>query len=270
MSDDENANRYSSPGGVAARFVSQKLVMKPYIWSVLLCTARAAAISTCSSPRSSPSPITPATSTRPLVMCSLPRRLAQNLAAGAAADYFFDTWYTAARHGDCSSTAFPVDRQGLRSRGTGRRAAQRGHAASAVPRRHPFAHRGDEGLQAGRSRTLSISRNVPVLPIALVGAYAAMPYGATVPVPGRPHVHVVFGRPLKAAPGEIAHQFADRLLPLRRRVARHHGTRLRHAHPGRLRTGRSHFARPRPNRRNWRTPNRRRMPSRPRTPDLSR
>ena len=58
---------------------------------------------------------------------------------------------------------------------------------------------------------LSISRNVPVLPIALVGAYAAMPYGATVPVPGRPHVHVVFGRPLRAAPGEIAHQFSERL-----------------------------------------------------------
>ena len=52
---------------------------------------------------------------------------------------------------------------------------------------------------------------MPVLPIALVGAYAAMPYGATVPVPGRPHVHVVFGRPLRAAPGEIAHQFSDRL-----------------------------------------------------------
>jgi 1-acyl-sn-glycerol-3-phosphate acyltransferase len=58
---------------------------------------------------------------------------------------------------------------------------------------------------------LSISRNVPVLPIALVGAYAAMPYGATVPVPGRPHVHIVFGRPLRAAPGEIAHQFSERL-----------------------------------------------------------
>ncbi len=58
---------------------------------------------------------------------------------------------------------------------------------------------------------LSISRNVPLLPIALVGAYAAMPYGANVPVPGRPHVHIVFGRPLRAAPGEIAHQFAERI-----------------------------------------------------------
>ena len=58
---------------------------------------------------------------------------------------------------------------------------------------------------------LSISRDTPVLPIALVGAYAAMPYGATLPVPGRPHVHIVFGRPLRAAPGEIARQFSDRL-----------------------------------------------------------
>ena len=38
-----------------------------------------------------------------------------------------------------------------------------------------------------------------------------MPYGATRPPSGRPHVHVVFGRPLKAAPGEIAHQFSERV-----------------------------------------------------------
>jgi 1-acyl-sn-glycerol-3-phosphate acyltransferase len=38
-----------------------------------------------------------------------------------------------------------------------------------------------------------------------------MPYGATVPVPGRPHVHIVVGRPLRATPGEIARQFSDRL-----------------------------------------------------------
>lgn len=38
-----------------------------------------------------------------------------------------------------------------------------------------------------------------------------MPYGANVPVPGRPHVHVVIGRPLRAAPSEIAHQFSERL-----------------------------------------------------------
>ena len=77
MSDDENANRYSSPGGVAARFVSQKLVMKPYIWSVLhvhehgrrnldMLKPPFIAVANHSSHMDAP-----------LVMCSLPRRLSK-------------------------------------------------------------------------------------------------------------------------------------------------------------------------------------------------
>ena len=58
---------------------------------------------------------------------------------------------------------------------------------------------------------MSIKHNVPVLPIALVGAYAAMPYGQKLPVPGRPTVHVVFGNPLRAHPGETVPRFNERL-----------------------------------------------------------
>jgi 1-acyl-sn-glycerol-3-phosphate acyltransferase len=105
----------------------------------------------------------------------------------------------------------PVERQGMR----GRRGMAGVLLNEGIPLLlFPEGTRSRTGAMAGfkpGAAALSISRNVPVLPMALVGSYAAMPYGATVPVPGRPHVHVVFGRPLRAAPGEIAHQFSDRL-----------------------------------------------------------
>ena len=152
-----------------------------------------------------------------LVFGALPRRLSRNLAAGAAADYFFNHWYKTLST-SLFFNSFPVVRRG------------HGSSSGSSKGRHGMA--GDllsDGVpllifpEGTRSRTgamspftpgaaaLSISKNVPVLPIALVGAYAAMPYGANRPVAGRPNVHVVFGRPLRAAPGEIARQFSARL-----------------------------------------------------------
>lgn len=209
MSDD-NTNRYSAAPGVAARFVSQKFVMKPYIWSILHVHEHGRrnldglkppfiAVANHSSHLDAP-----------LVMGSLPRRLSRNLAAGAAADYFFDNWYTAAAT-RLFFNAFPVDRKGLRNRkGLAGVLLSEGVPLLLFPEGTRSRTGAMKNFTPGHA-ALSISRNVPVLPIALVGAYAAMPYGATVPVGGRPNVHVVFGRPLKAAPGEIAHQFSERI-----------------------------------------------------------
>ena len=91
MSDDENTSRYSSAPGVAGRFVAQQLLMKPYIWSAVHVHEHGRrnldglkppfiAVANHSSHLDAP-----------LIMGSLPRRLSRNLAAGAAADYFFDT-----------------------------------------------------------------------------------------------------------------------------------------------------------------------------------
>ena len=51
----------------------------------------------------------------PLIIGALPRKLARYVAAGAAADYFFDVWW---RKGLTALffNAFPVDRTGLRGR----------------------------------------------------------------------------------------------------------------------------------------------------------
>jgi len=207
---EPGTNRYSAAAPAAARLVAQHLVMKPYIWSSLSVHTHGMRNLDGLKP---PFVVVANHSSHldaPLIYGSLPRRLSKNLAAGAASDYFFDSWYKALPTA-LFFNSFPVERQGMRGR--------RGMAGVLLNEGIPLllvpeGTRSRTGAMANfkpGAAALSISRNVPVLPMALVGAYAAMPYGATVPVPGRPHVHVVFGRPLRAAPGEIAHQFSDRL-----------------------------------------------------------
>lgn len=207
---EPSTSRYTSAGPGSARLIAQRLVMKPYMWSALtvhihgrrnLDDLRApfVAVGNHSSHLDAP-----------LIFGALPRRLSKNLSAGAASDYFFKSWYKALPT-TLFFNSFPVERQGSR----GRRGMAGVLLNDGVPLLiFPEGTRSRTGAMARftpGAAALSISRNVPILPIALVGAYAAMPYGAKVPVPGRPHVHVVFGRPLRAAPGEIAHQFAERI-----------------------------------------------------------
>lgn len=207
---EPKTNRYSSPLPRAARFAAQQLVMKPYIWSAVsvhihgrrnLDSLKAPFVAVANHSSHVDAP---------LIFGSLPRRLSKNLSAGAAADYFFQSWYKALPT-TLFFNSFPVERQGSR----GKRGMAGLLLSEGVPLLiFPEGTRSRTGAMARftpGAAALSISRNVPILPIALVGAYAAMPYGVNVPVPGRPHVHIVFGRPLRAAPGEIAHQFAERI-----------------------------------------------------------
>jgi 1-acyl-sn-glycerol-3-phosphate acyltransferase len=206
-------NRYTSAGPGSARFVAQHLIMKPYIWSAVTVHEHGTRNLDDLKP---PFVVIANHSSHldaPLIFGALPRRLSKNLAAAAAGDYFFSNWYTALPT-TLFFNSFPVQRSGHANR-TGHRGLAGRLLADGIPiLLFPEGTRSRTGAMANftpGAAALSISRNVPVLPIALVGAYAAMPYGANVPVPGRPHVHVVFGRPLRAAPGEIAHQFSERL-----------------------------------------------------------
>lgn len=210
---EPNLNRYTSAGPGTARFVAQHLLMKPYIWSAV--TVHEHSVRNLDGLKPPFVVIANHSShlDAPLIFGALPRRLSKNLSAGAAGDYFFSTWYKALPT-TLFFNSFPIQRSGHANR-TGHRGLAGRLLADGIPiLLFPEGTRSRTGAMANftpGAAALSISRNVPILPIALVGAYAAMPYGATVPVPGRPHVHVVFGRPLRAAPGEIAHQFSDRL-----------------------------------------------------------
>ena len=66
---------------------------------------------------------------------------------------------------------------------------------------------------------LAISFNCQVIPVAIVGSFAAWPAKEKRWRPGRPDVHVVFGLPMRPRPGEIAHEFNERM---RRKVIEMH------------------------------------------------
>jgi 1-acyl-sn-glycerol-3-phosphate acyltransferase len=145
-----------------------------------------------------------------LIIGALPRRLARYVAAGAAADYFFDVWW---RKGLTALffNAFPVDRTGLRGR--------RGMATDLLDAGVPLllfpegtrSRTGDMGAFKPGAAALCISRDVPCLPVAIVGANEAMPRGRKWPDRGRPPIWVTFGEPLTPEDGESALAFSDRI-----------------------------------------------------------
>ncbi len=156
----------------------------------------------------------------PLLFTALPKRLTKHLATGAAADYFFDHWWHSAPV-RLFFNAFPVNR------GSGR--GQKGIAGKLLSDGVPLlifpegtrSRTGAMGPFKPGAAALCISRNVPCIPVALVGAYEAWPYRQKRWKPGRPDVHVVIGEPMYPSVGEIAHEFNERI---RRKVLELHDT----------------------------------------------
>ena len=140
-----------------------------------------------------------------LIMCTLPDRWQRKTAVGAARDYFFDVWwrqaFTALVYG-----GFPIDR----SRGArgaidkARELVRDGWSIVVFPEgtRSPDGHL--QRFRHGAAR-LALELGVDPLPIAIVGAYQAMPKGRWWPGPGRPVVTIRYGDPIHATEGE-SHQ----------------------------------------------------------------
>lgn len=217
-----NQGRYTSRGNAVARQAAQMLLLKPTLWRLLRVRVHGEErLENVEAPymiygnHSSHFDA-------PLIFGSLPRRLSQYLSAGAAADYFFDKWWKAAPTA-LFLNAFPVERKRTRpakdeANTKASRAGKRGIAGTLLAEGVPiliFPEGGRSYTGALRpfnpgSAALCISRGVPAVPVAIVGAFEAWPPGTSIPR-GRPEVHVVFGRPLQPAPGEIAHEFSERM-----------------------------------------------------------
>lgn len=156
----------------------------------------------------------------PLIFGSLPKRLSKYLATGAAADYFFTAWWRAMTP-VLFFNAFPVDRGKGRARQHRHRdeRSHRGMAGSLLTDGIPLlifpegsrSRTGAMGTFKPGAAALAISRGVPVVPVALVGAFSAMPSDTGGLPKGRPPVHVVYGHPMDPTPGEIAHEFSERV-----------------------------------------------------------
>jgi len=203
-------SRYTSPVLASARFVAQRGILKPFIWRKATVTVNGQErLKDVTGPFVVVSNHT-SHMDAPLILGALPRKLARYVAAGAAADYFFDVWW---RKGLTSLffNAFPVDRTGLRGR--------KGLATSLLDDGIPLllfpegtrSRTGEMGNFKPGAAALCISRDVPCLPVAIVGASEAMPYGKSWPDRGRPPIWVTFGEPLHAEDGETVAQFSERI-----------------------------------------------------------
>jgi 1-acyl-sn-glycerol-3-phosphate acyltransferase len=147
----------------------------------------------------------------PVVLRALPERWRDRTAVAAAGDYFFDRRWI----GFATALAFntyPVGRSGPRDGvpGLSRKLLAEGWSLLVFPE----ASRSADGvlgkLQPGVAR-LSIDASVPVVPVGISGAYAAMPRGRSWPAPGRPPVAVRFGTPLRTNTGEPTAAFLRRI-----------------------------------------------------------
>ncbi|SDS68404.1 lysophospholipid acyltransferase family protein [Microlunatus soli] len=201
-------NRYTSRGHAGLRFLAQRGLMKPFIWSLTSVQVYG---------RENMDDLQPpyivvanhaSHLDAPLVMGSLPTKQARYLATNAAADYFSGIRWQLTR---LFFNAFPVDRTGVR----GRNRITKDLLDAGIPLLlFPEGTRsmsGEMGAFKPGAAALSIGQGVPCLPVAIAGAYDAMPKGANWVKKGRPPVTINIGRPMSAEPDEDAVAFSERL-----------------------------------------------------------
>ena len=144
-----------------------------------------------------------------LLLTTLPSRWQRQVAVGAAADYFFDAWWRAVGSALVFAT-FPIERGGVGLSETPTRLLADGWSLLMFPEGTRSPDGWTRRFRLGAAY-LAAQAQVPVLPIAIVGSYAAMPRGRGWPKPGRPEVHVRYGRPLRMAADEEPRGFGNRI-----------------------------------------------------------
>jgi len=203
-------DRYTSRVDAALRFVAQRGILKPVVWNVVTVTVigeeRLARLGSSFVVVANHSSHLDA----PLIMGALPPKRARYLAAGAAADYFFDVWW---RRGLTALffNSFPVDRSNTHpGRVSPRALLERGVPLLVFPE-GTRSKDGSIGRFKPGAASLAIATRSPVVPVALIGAYQAHPRGSRWPKRGRLPVAVVFGEPIAPREGEPAHELIGRV-----------------------------------------------------------
>lgn len=146
----------------------------------------------------------------PLVMSGVPHYISRDLATGVAADYFFTAWHKKL-FTQLIFNAFPVDRRG---EGANKGLSKKLLAAGVPLLIFPEGTRSKTGKMAPfkvGAASLALAVQVPVVPVALIGAHEAMPRGTSWPRRGRPPVVVAVGAPLRARGNENAYSFNERI-----------------------------------------------------------
>lgn len=198
-----------TPAGRATRAVAQAVGLKPLVWS-----QTAPAVEGLDVLDGLAGPVLFVANhgshlDAPLLLCSLPPSWRSRTAVTAAADYFFQHWWRAVGTALVFATV-PVERRGGAPSPTPGELLADGWNLVVFPEgtRSPdgWQHR----FRLGAAQ-LSMTHDVPVVPVGIRGSFGAMPRGRAWPVRGRPVVGVRYGRPTRAAAGEDVRAFTRRL-----------------------------------------------------------
>lgn len=161
----------------------------------------------------------------PLILGSVPPRIRRNLATGVAADYFFTVPHKRL-FTELIFNAFPVDRTGTgANRGLSKKLLKAGVPLLIFPE-GTRSRSGKMGSFSIGAAGLAKAVGVPVVPVALIGAYEAMPRGARWPRRGRPPVVVAVGEPLHVRHKEPTASFNERIEAAVRALYAEHRPRL--------------------------------------------
>lgn len=146
------------------------------------------------------------------IIAAMPARVTRHLAVGAAADYFYSRWWLKALTSLFFNT-YPIHRPGTENR-TGKGMSQQLLRDDVPVLVYPEGTRSRDGIMRRfkpGAAALCVSAGVPCVPVALIGSHEAMPVGRFWPVPGRPRVRVLIGRPMRPSRGEKAREFSERI-----------------------------------------------------------
>ena len=144
-----------------------------------------------------------------VLVSTLPANRRRRTAVGIASDYFFDSWVRTSASA-IAFDAFPVENSDGALTSTAGKLLGKGWSVVIFPE----GTRSSDGfLRPFRlsAAQLAIECQVPVVPVGILGTYAAMPRGSDWPVPGRPRVSVRYGAPIVPRPGETAGEFGAQI-----------------------------------------------------------
>jgi 1-acyl-sn-glycerol-3-phosphate acyltransferase len=164
-----------------------------------------------------------------VLVSTLPAKRRRRTAVGVASGYFFDSWvrtgasalvFNAFPIGAFPTGAFPIGALPIGTlpidQGDGGLTPTPGKllAKGWTVVIFPEGTRSSDGFVRPfqlSAAELAIECQVPVVPVGILGTYAAMPRGSYWPVPGRPRVAVRYGMPMMPGAGEAANEFDTKI-----------------------------------------------------------
>jgi len=146
----------------------------------------------------------------PLCVSMLPYRVTKNMATAVAADYFYRTTWRSALTA-LFFNSYPVERGKSRGKSAGLSVTllRQGVPLMIFPE-GTRSRTGEMSEFTPGAAALARALRIPIVPVALVGAHDAMPVGTFWPKSGRMPVKVLIGKPLRVRAGEKLPEFNAR------------------------------------------------------------